>query len=304
MQTPSAGTAPSWTSIPTNWTTVQFAGALPDVIYRYRQIRADSLETKILSEIIEETVFLAGMGELNDPDEGRIRWVFDGSEEDIYQFWKRALREQNSDATRNDIRKEARERTASIMREQRVVRPSIINEFNSLIDNLARVACFTANSLNNAMWSHYGKWVKDSGGGFIEHGGICIEYECGEARRTLGFGPVSYSQDRPTVNILASQHERALQTVKGLFVKDPSWSYEDEWRMVAFIQAQPPFPQNLTQHSKLRFEGSVRAVIFGLNTTDKTIQDVESILKAHHCQVPLQRVYRHPSTQKLDIRPV
>ena len=124
---------------------------LPDVIYRYRQLRANSLETKARSEIIEETIFLAGMGELNDPDEGHIHWVFDGSQEDIYQFWKRSLMDQNPGETQNNIQKEARERTEIIIREQRIERPSIVNEFNSLIDNLDRVDCFTANLLNNAM---------------------------------------------------------------------------------------------------------------------------------------------------------
>jgi len=302
MQEPGAKTPPSWTPIPENWNSVRFDGTLPDVIYRYRQLRADTVEQIVSFEIVEEAVFLAGMGQLNDPDEGRIRWVLDGSEEDIYEFWKRALRDQHPGATLSEIRKEARERTKLVIQENRIVRPSVVSEFNFLIDNLVRVACFTTNSLSNSMWSHYGKWVENSG--VKEHGGICIEYECGEAWRKVGLCPVSYSQGRPTVNMLAPHQEKAQQFAKALFSKDPSWSYEDEWRIVAFVDARPPFPDNLTQNSKLRFEGGVRAVMFGLNATDRIVQDVDGILRAYNRQVPLKRVWRHPSTQELYVKPI
>ena len=84
--------------------------------------------------------------------------------------------------------------------------------------------------------------MESFGGVSTEHGGVYIKYECGEVWRTLGFGPVSCLQGRLTVNILASQMEKALQIVKGLFVKDHSWSYEDEWRIVAFIEVKSLFP--------------------------------------------------------------
>jgi len=48
-----------------------YPGELPTRLYRYRSIRPATLDRLIESEIIGEIIYLAGLKELNDPDEAR-----------------------------------------------------------------------------------------------------------------------------------------------------------------------------------------------------------------------------------------
>ena len=291
-----------WKPIGKNWTTLKFEGTLPPVLYRYRKIEIDKLERLIELEVVEETVFLAGIGQLNDPDDGHVRWILDGSKEAIYEQLKEIITKQNPTMSRVEIKRKAHETTGTIIAEDRVIRPSIIKQFNSFISNLVRVACFTTHPVNKPMWSHYGKFIDSSQ--TIEHGGICIEYNCGEAWRDAGLYPVSYSLDRPSVNMIGSEHERGLQLTKGMLVKDPKWNYEDEWRIVAYMEMNSSYPANLDINSKLQFENGVLSVIFGLNAQDSIIERARNIIHAHGRNVPLKKIIRDPSTEEFVIKPI
>jgi hypothetical protein len=291
-----------WEPIGENWTTLKFEGTLPPVLYRYRKVKIDELERLIEFEVVDEAVFLAGIGQLNDPDEGRIRWVLDGSQEIIYEHLKEVITKQNPTMSRVAIKREAQETARTIMTEGRVIRPSIIEQFNSFISNLVRVACFTTHPVNKPMWSHYGNLI--DGLRTLEHGGICIEYNCGESWRHMGLCPVSYSSDRPSINMIGSDHERGLQLTKAMFFKDSRWGYEDEWRIAAYMEKNAFYPANLEINSRLQFPNCILSVIFGLNAPDNMIERVRNILNAHGRNVPLKRIVRDSSTQEFVITPI
>ena len=56
---------------------IRYAGPLPASLYRYRSVSAGNIDRIIDFEIIGEAFFLAALGELNDPDEGRFRFVLE-----------------------------------------------------------------------------------------------------------------------------------------------------------------------------------------------------------------------------------
>src|ERR1043166_3465080 len=76
-----AATTFSWSPIPKGWSSVNYARQCPQRLYRYRKLTAGNLEDRIMFEVIEEKIFLAGAGRLNDPDEGCISWEFNGSDQ-------------------------------------------------------------------------------------------------------------------------------------------------------------------------------------------------------------------------------
>ncbi len=291
-----------WRPIGENWTTLKFEGTLPPVLYRYRKVKIDELERLIEFEVVDEAVFLAGIGQLNDPDEGRIRWVLNGSQAIIYEHLKEVITKQNPTMSRVAIKREAQETTRTIIAEGRVIRPSIIEQFNSFISNLVRVACFTTHPVNKPMWSHYGNLI--DGSRTLEHGGICIEYNCEESWRNAGLCPVSYSSGRPFINMIGSDHERGLQLTKAMFFKDPRWGYEDEWRIAAYMEKNAFYPENLEINSRLQFPNCILSVIFGLNAPDNMIERVRNILNAHGRNVPLKRIVRDSLTQEFVITPI
>ncbi len=115
-----------WNPIGENWTSLKFEGTLPSILYRYRKVKIDELERLIEFEVINECVFLAGIGQLNDPDEGRIRWVLDESNEAIYEYIKEVITKQNPFMSRVAIKVEAKKITNRIIAEEKIIRPSII----------------------------------------------------------------------------------------------------------------------------------------------------------------------------------
>jgi hypothetical protein len=58
----------------------------------------------------------------------------------------------------------------------------------------------------------------------------------------------------------------------------------------------PPFPDNFTTNSKLRFENSVMSVVFGLNTPVSLIDEIRNTVSAVKPKISYKRVVRDPLT--------
>ena len=84
-------------SNPSDKPLITYADELPNRLYRYRPVKPKTLDRLIDSEIIGGIIYLAGLKELNDPDEGRFLVKFDGSYSQIVDFWRKAL--QTTDPT-------------------------------------------------------------------------------------------------------------------------------------------------------------------------------------------------------------
>ena len=170
---------------------------------------------------------------------------------------------------------------------------------HQILGKLLRIACFTTRPLNGPMWTHYGNF-SDGNGCITPHGGLCIEYAVDDSWRQAGLQPVEYVEKRPEVNILARDRIEA-QLAYATRVKSPDWAYEEEWRLVGYLEAKPPWPDNLTTNSKLKLEGSVQSVILGLNAkgvaTEKVIEAIRKKLPA----IAVKRVIRDETTGGLKI---
>lgn len=292
---PTAGT---WSPIPENWTALPFSGALPPTLFRYRPLSEGGVENRLDFEVLDEAVFLAGADTLNDPDEGRIRWSAQGSFEIAVKVVMGALMAQNSGANPVDLLPKAWE-TARAMVNNSNIPKETVDQMHAVLGKLLRIACFTTHPLNGPMWAHYG-YFADGNGCVIPHGGVCIEYNVNESWRLAGLRPVEYAEKRPEINMLARDSLEA-QFEYATRVKSPDWAYEDEWRLVAYIEAKPPWPLNLTTNSKLKLEGSVRSVILGLNANDSTTEKVIDTVRKKAPQIALKRVIRDESTAALII---
>lgn len=235
------------------WSDLRYSGTLPNYLYRYRPIILSKLEERVRFELTDEWIWLSGFGKLNDPDEGRILWTQSGVP----------------------------------------VPPGIVSQFENIIDNIARVTCFSTKATNGPMWAHYAKLL--DGTDVIDNAGLCIEYACDDGWRKLGLHPVKYSNGRPTVDMNASSCETDM--AHALLVKTEDWKYEDEWRVLGFIQASPPFPATLEGNSKLMLRGGVKSVIFGLRTPLKVINEVRAILRASESKAEIKKIERDAASQ-------
>lgn len=293
--------ATAWSRIPEGWVALPFVGVLPSKLFRYRSLNDDWVEKRLDFEVFDEAVFLAGADTLNDPDEGRVRWVAQGSFEVAVKVVMGVLLAQDSSANPVDLLPRASEIAKSM-----VINSSIptetMDQMHEVLGKLLRIACFTTHPLNGPMWTHYG-YFSDENGRVTPHGGLCVEYEVDEGWRSAGLRPVDYVESRPEINMLA-RDSLEKQFAHATQVKSPDWAYEKEWRLVGYIDAKPPWSLNLTANSKIKLDGAVRSVIFGLNAKGTTTEKIIDSIRKKAPKIAIKRVIRDESTAALTIVPL
>lgn len=271
---------------------VSHPGPFPSKLYRYRSVSPSNLDRLVDFEIKEESIYLAGLKDLNDPDEGRFLVAFEGTREEIASYWKEALKSAESGASPGEAERLAYERTDEIFAAGRHIPKHVVEYTRHVIEHVLRVACFTTLPTNYSMWANYAKYY-DGSSASVDHGGLCIEYTCDESWRSVNLHPVVYSDEVPKINPV-SRNEAEL--VKVVYSKTSEWRCEDEWRIFMIIHSMPPFPQNLTANSKVRIEGGVSGIIFGLKTPDHIVAEVSARVKQTGRPIALRRVVRDPTT--------
>lgn len=290
----------TWSPIAENWGVEKYDGPLPKFLYRYRQLSPVSISHRVNFEVLGEAVFLAGAGTLNDPDEGRIQWRVNGTRAAAVELVVGVLRSEEAYARNpTNLIAKAWEIADNMIENGALVPKHITDGMHEIVSKLVRVVCFTTDPLNQPMWAHYGKYV--DGGHEISNGGLCIEYEVHGDWRNAGLHPVEYRASRPTVNML-SREGLPRAVAQAMRVKSADWSYEREWRITNFLEAErPPWPTNLEVNSKLQLTGAIRSVIFGLATPNDVIDEVVSIIRSKNSDLRLMRVQRDPIDESLTL---
>lgn len=279
---------------------ISYAGKLPTKLYRYRTVTPDNLDRIINFEIIEEGIYLAGLKELNDPDEGRFLIKFEGSKDDILDYLRRCVKDNlrqserstHPELTQAEIERGARSLVDKVVQSGYIPPEHVVTYTRYVLEHVLRVACFTTHPVNYSMWANYAKFIHPTDGP-MDHGGICIEYNCGEEWRNTTLHPVEYSDAIPEINPIKLDES---ELVKALYMKSREWRCEDEWRITSIIQAIPPFPDNLTTNSKIKLENGIVSVIFGLNTPNDIIDDIRARVTTVKSKIAFKKVVRNPQT--------
>lgn len=286
-----------WSPLPDGWVVSPFGGMLPPTLYRYRALSSDWAEKRLDFEVTDEAIFLAGADTLNDPDEGRVRWTAHGSLDVAFKVALNTLRAENRNASPVDLIANALEIARRIVNSSSIPK-QVEDQMHEIVGKLVRIACFTTRPLNGPMWTHYGNF-SDGNGGITPHGGLCIEYAVDDSWRQVGLQPVEYIEKRPEINMLDQDLE--AQFAYATRVKSPDWAYEDEWRLVAYLDSKPPWTDKLTANSKLKLGGSIRSVILGLNAKGVASEKVIETIRKKLPSIAIKRVVRDETTAGLKI---
>lgn len=284
-----------WTPIDTHSEKLMnYLGVLPTHLYRYRSLSLDKLDRLIDEEIIEETIFLAGLADLNDPDEGRFTLNFQGSRDEILEYWLKVIKAHEPHLSANEIEVMANSNTDELIINNFQAPERVITHTRYTLENIIRVACFTTQFKNYSMWENYAKYIdrKDNSCD-IGHGGICIEYKCDDGWRYTGLHPVEYTDKVPDLRVTARNE---VELVKAVYMKAREWRGEDEWRVMSMLQTLPPFPTNFTANSKIKLEDSIQSVIFGMNTPNDLIDEISSRVRVKKPKIAFKRVIRDSTT--------
>lgn len=271
---------------------ISYTGPLPSRLYRYRTVSRSNLDRLIEFEILDEAIYLAGMGELNDPDEGRFRITFGDCYEDMLSYWREAIAQYMPTLSRGQVEAQARNNADETVASGYQPPDRVIDYTRRTLEKLVRVACFTTQPTNYSMWANYAKYFDDEGQAH-DHAGVCIEYICDEAWRITTLYPVEYSDQVPEVNVVA---DIELEVVRAMYQKSREWRGEEEWRITSVIQSMPPFPSNLTVNSKIKIEGAVSSVIFGMKTPENLVSEIQARVSASKPEMSFRKVVRDART--------
>lgn len=277
---------------------ISYSGSFPKKLYRYRTVSPENLDRIINFEIKEEAIYLAGLKDLNDPDEGRFLIKFTGSEDEIFEFWRESVKSTYPEYSPKKIDYEAKLRTNEVINAGYIVPQSVVSHTRHVFENVLRVACFTTLPVNYSMWANYAKYL-DPEKGAIDHGGICLEYECDKSWMAVNLHPVEYSDKIPEIDVVKRMES---ELINAIYMKSLEWRCEEEWRIMSVINAKPPFPENLTKNSKIRLENSITSVIFGLNTPEKTVKDIRDRVSKIKPTILFKQVIHNPMTYVRELK--
>ncbi|WP_422843068.1 DUF2971 domain-containing protein [Acidovorax sp. M2(2025)] len=262
-------------------------GPIPNTLYRYRSLTSRWQYRNVLSEIVTERVFLASMNSLNDPDEGRLRVEF---KKDVAAIFSYFYLQEVGNRGHASASKLAADRIAELVSNGYRLPEGVARILRAEFGRRIRIACFTTLPTNFLMWANYATLCVH--GKKPGHTGICIEYAVSEQWRSHPLGPVTYSDVVPVYDP-TTRDESAL--VKTYYMKSPEWSGESEWRITYMITGELSSSGEADKHAMLSLPGSVRAVIFGMDTPErvreKIIRDVHK--KAPHIKFKHMYQDRH-----------
>ena len=271
---------------------ITYTGQLPTNLYRYRSLSPDTFERTVEFELIEEAVYLAALKDLNDPDEGRFIVQFSGTDEDILNYCRQAASTTENITDPVYLEAKSKKLLEEVKRASYMAPDHVIQYMRYVQSHILRVASFTTNPVNYSMWANYAKFVDDKGHS-IDHGGICIEYRCDEGWRSETLHPVNYSDAIPVINPVDRDEGKLVAT---LYAKAMEWHSEAEWRLAYVLQTMPPFGKNFDVNAKIKLEGSVTGIIFGINTPQTAATEIIRRVSSVRPGLSYRRVVVNPVT--------
>lgn len=189
---------------------------VPPSFYQLASLRPDERKTWVRDTLVGGKVYFRKRADLNDPAEMRPRVVFNGTEKDMRRFARRIVSErvpEISPAKRLLIENE-------VIRIYKKNPESVEAKLHAILDDHIGVFCLTEVWDNELMWGHYG----DGGRG------IAIEFEP-DIGLFLGAQKMTYTDEERVINRLFDEGSTLLE--KSILMKRATWSYEQEWRVMA-----------------------------------------------------------------------
>lgn len=160
------------------------------------------------------------------------------------------------------------------------VRDEIQRQITNHMTTAVGVLCVSTKKDDILMWSHYA----DS------HRGVCLEFD-GSFAFMAHAHKVKYAKYRPQIN--PYKDDNGTQLEKSLLTKSEHWSYEDEWRLIAYqrgpgvVRFRPP---NLT------------GIIIGAQAGAETIEKIRTWTKESASSIRVYQASVSKNTYTLDIR--
>ena len=220
----------------------------PKKLYRYRRLNGYALE-----EIIKSYVYLASPNQFDDIFDSKCT-IFEGEIGGALGAYK--------------LLKDLSDRVEGIGDDYKYYEREFVT-INKLADERLRIACFTENNKIIPMWYYYADM----------HRGICIEYDFSDFRFEPKdiLLPVLYPgrEINGYYSTSLRQGYENVTLVRNSLIKNLSWKFEKEWRMV-YLEPNPPY-RNV----------KISKIFFGINTPEVDKRNIVDLVNTYGLHIDL-----------------
>jgi len=242
-------------------------GLIPGAIFKYIKI-----DKCFYDSLLNAQLWFADPTTFNDPFDCQIDDQTNWNEDSIKQYFNDWNLQKKENIDPGDLIIQNHKQPGSFS-----------NYFNREFKNIFKtigVSCFAKTPDNPLMWAHYA----DS------HRSVCLKFD-------ITLDPdffqltckMNYSTEYPYIDY---QKDKNLVFIKAIQTKSCIWSYENEIRVI-----------KLSKPGLYNFErSSLKAIIFGYNTTDDDILKIRTLAKdSKYIGLTYQKVRLMPNSYEIEI---
>ena len=220
-------------------------GLMPTSFYRYRPFNEYTL-----SEIINQHIYLSPIDKLDDKLDSKY----------VYSICAPIGEEVGSAIPHLP---------ASVQKR--------INDTNDFFSEHIRIACLTQEYKNMPMWNYYAQG----------HKGICIKYMTKDFSNSDILLPVIYQSNRKTegsFKFLPDEDQLKCGALFNSIVKDESWKFEKEWRLIRYVD----------DDEKHYFNWNMNAIYLGCDISDESIAIIKNMITQNGLNISLYKMQLSP----------
>jgi hypothetical protein len=171
----------------------------------------------VRDSILHSKHYFASPLSFNDPFDCRPNFQLCGTRTQLAKYYERLLATCMPQLSREERRKEARQRASTPLDYMDGFRES----YHKMVTGRVGVMCLSEFHDDVLMWAHYAD----------AHRGVCLVFDPADPFFATA-QPVRYQTERPQVNPLVHSPEQMLDAA--MFTKSEHWSYEREWRILQY----------------------------------------------------------------------
>lgn len=190
----------------------------PHFIYKYLPLAHDRHEDYLRDYLVESRLWLSSPASFNDPFDMKCRYIFEGKPQIRRNRLDKRLKQLDSNLSKKDREK----RISNLLTREQPLTEKLENIHEESC-NKNGVCCFSENTRNILMWSHYGS----------SHTGISLQFQI--SRDVFIFSRATkvkyeHNDEYPVINYLKDNLSASI--AQTLWRKASNWSYEQERRII------------------------------------------------------------------------
>jgi hypothetical protein len=256
-----------------------FGTVMPRRLFKYRPLDSSEHKEWVRQTLLDDIIYLSTPDQFNDPlDCSPIRKV-------TTRIFCNELQPMMKDFYPGLNRRQRRQKF-------RTLRSKPSNFFEPALpaidadEKTSSIYSLSSDPGSILMWAHY-----SSG-----HRGVCLEFDAkyliGPLIPEILAGPITYSNERPTLTVAEKYDPPREMIRKTFFVKSDRWSHESEWRLFHYRGGAGP---------RKIHPAALRSVILGYKIATEDAEYIRSVARQRSVTISVKQAHFREGSFQLEV---